>query len=298
MQEFWLAPSHHELLRIDGPDAERFLQGQVTCDVAAVPPGGFVFGAACNNKGRVITPFVLWRRQQDFLLIFRVGLAQRFIAALRKFLPFFKCSMAAETSLHCAGLSGDTAADWLARLGWQSSAAEAAAGQETMVIPLGDDQPQFLLLADPAILVAASADPRLQMDDGSAWQAALLGNGHYPFAPEDSEQFTPQELQYEDRQYVSFSKGCYTGQEIVARMHYRGKIKKRLYRVLLDITRDAITEEVVLLDASGNPLATCSKLTCPPAGSCLALAMLPIELGEQLPALSSSIGATAQLDHF
>jgi folate-binding protein YgfZ len=299
MQDFRLSPSRHELLRISGSDAQRFLQGQLTCDVAAVADGSFVYGAACNNKGRVIAPFILLRQGEDYLLLFRQGLAERFNAALRKFLPFYKCSMQAETALACVGLAGTGSTQWLERQGWPTPAGDAAASNAAVqVLHVDGPVPQYLLLGTEEALAALMQSTELQQDEGLLWQAAELYNGHYPFAVEDSEQFTPQELQYEEHHYISFTKGCYTGQEIVARMHYRGKPKKRLYRVEFSYSAAQPPATLTLLDASGSAVADCSKLSCLPSGQGVAVATLPIELADQQDLLQSSAGIEARISRF
>lgn len=299
MQDFRLSPDHHELLRVTGPDAERLLQGQLTCDVAAVGPNDVIPGAACNNKGRVITPFLLLKEQQDFLLLFRQGLACRFVTALSKFLPFYKCRMEPEQQLHCLGLGGPGTPDWLARQGWPlpREGQKATAG-DILILKVAGTLPQFLLLSPIAKLAGLEELPPAVMDGGPSWQALLLQNGHYPFDQEDCEVFTPQELRYDERQYVSFTKGCYTGQEIVARMHYRSKPKKRLYRVEFTTLDHLPPEPLTLLDDMGNPVAACSKLTLLPGDGGIGLAMLPIDFAQQHHTLHSSAGCQASLSDF
>jgi tRNA-modifying protein YgfZ len=298
MQSFILDASHFELLRVSGNDAERLLQGQLTCDVSAVADGGFVFGAACNNKGRVIAPFMLFRHGQDFLLLFRSGLASLFLAVLKKFLPFYKCTMGSDDSLVCCGLGGTLASPWLEARGLTPPLpGQTTVNTNGLLARISGDTPQYVLIAQAAELVSPGsvAHDALTQDEGTLWQAATLRNGHFPFAPADSEQYTPQELHYEQKAYVSFTKGCYTGQEIVARMHYRGKIKKQFCRVELAFEPGKQLPSLSLLDDSGAALAECIKLTCLPDGQCLALASLPVELPQSRQSLPSSAGIEANL---
>lgn len=288
MPSFLLDTSHFELVRVSGADAERFLQGQLTCDVAVLPDGGFCFGAACNNKGRVIASFVLHRRAQDFVLIFRQGLATAFTSALRKFLPFYKCSMAQDTQLACLGLGGDD-------LAWDGI--DQVPDVQRMHI---GDEPRLdlLLAAPPAIEQIAALCSNATVDEGTSWQAAWIRAGHFPFDANDSEAYTPQELDFEQKGYISFTKGCYTGQEIVARMHYRGKIKRRLYRVELALPPDALPATLELLDDSNQVLATCLKLTPAADAQCVALASLPVETTSTPQQLRTNTGTVAHICAF
>ncbi|HHX81454.1 MAG TPA: tRNA-modifying protein YgfZ, partial [Pseudomonadaceae bacterium] len=131
------------------------------------------------------------------------------------------------------------------------------------------------------------AEEALAQDDQEAerrWHLDLLLNGHYPFEASDSERYTPQELHYDSNGYVSFTKGCYTGQEIVARMHYRGKPKKQLYLARLQGNSVPPAEDLVFLDAQGNTLGAARYVLQQDATQFLALASLPVDIApEALP---------------
>lgn len=301
MPDFLLDSSHFEVLRVSGADAERFLQGQVTCDVSALPVGSFSYGAACNNKGRVIAPFLIYREEHDFLLVFQTGLAALFTEAMKKFLPFYKCSMSVDASLRCVGLIGASLPPQLALQGWSLP----AAGQAT-VLPAGwiaritGEHPQYIVCTTLETL-----DPLPgSMSDSTAagawlqWQACGMRNGFFPFAVSDSELHTPQELNFEQKGYVSFSKGCYTGQEIIARMHYRGKLKRKLYRIEFACRHEAEIAALALLQNDGSLLVECQKLIRLPDGKCLALAMLPVEFADQDIEFQTSAGPKVRLHPF
>src|SRR5690606_25599850 len=101
----------------------------------------------------------------------------------------------------------------------------------------------------------------------SAWEELEMLDGHFPFTPGDSELFTPQELHLDRAGYVSFSKGCYTGQEIVARMHYRGKAKRQLFLLeVLNETGAASANDAELFDAEGAAAGKIIKQVTVPDG--------------------------------
>jgi folate-binding protein YgfZ len=95
--------------------------------------------------------------------------------------------------------------------------------------------------------------------------------------PDDQEKYTPQEIHLDRHEYVSFTKGCYTGQEIVARMHYRGKMKKRLFRLEAPLPGTIPVEPIALFGPNDEPLGTTIKVLCT-SGEIHALAALPADL--------------------
>jgi hypothetical protein len=287
MQSFYLPPHCLELVTVSGPDASKFLQGQLTCDVEALTNGAHVRGAACNNKGRVHAIFLLVRHDDVFHLVFTSGLGQIFITALKKYLPFYKCTLQlAPPAWHCAGAAGplaaatigtdsaDSAPTWVDKVsgdGWLCTS-----GREQFLLCGRTDVPD-----GPVTQLSARLQSALPQGDLNAWHRYGLDSGYFPFTPEDAEKFTPQELQLEQHDYISFSKGCYTGQEIVARMHYRGKPKKQLYLLRTDkSSADMLAKGFDISDGSGKVIAHTLKQFQDESGGLLALAWLPIDLAD------------------
>lgn len=302
MNNFYVDSSHFELVIVSGPDAERFLQGQLTCDVSGLATDAFTHGAACNNKGRVIAPFILTKAGTDFHLMFKANLGSLFLAALKKYLPFYKCSMHIDASQYtCFGLAGAQLPVGLQSLqaGIADSGHLSAIGSGWMAT-LDATNKQVLLCLKTSELTPEfnTAITSLTKDDGSRWQALEMQTGHYPFTAEDSEKHTPQELQYEKSAYISFSKGCYTGQEIVARMHYRGKVKKQLYLVEINIDTSPLLADLLLLDQDGARLAACTKVVQPDAYKIYALAVLPSDFTESNQIITSNQGTLVAIRPF
>lgn len=275
-----LAPDSLEQLVVSGDDAARFLQGQITCDIEALDDGHVQWAAVCTNKGRVIAPFVIFRWPDGFRLIFQRGLAQLFTHALARYLPFYKCRM--EPGGACSGLIVEPA-----------DVLEATSGQ---VLPgVGEVAGSAAgwtarLTTNPALLCTdrdqAMCRHMCRQEFGTTndtesaarlWKLTLMQAGHFPFEPGDTERYTPQELHYDRQNYISFSKGCYTGQEIVARMHYRGKVKRQLYLATLWAQNLPIGQECVLLDAEGKSLGPLLHPVRASADCCLALVSLPVD---------------------
>jgi folate-binding protein YgfZ len=275
MHSFYLPPGNLDLVTVTGPDAAKLLQGQLTCDVDAVPDPGFSRGALCNNKGRVFATFILVRSGAAFHLVLSKGLGAILLAALKKYLPFYKCEVrqAAEDEF-CIGAVGTSK---LGALGLDATAVPPQGGCAALadgwICSLDQAQQQYLIYSRQALPIAGDATTGTQND----WLACGVRAGQFPFVAGDQEKYTPQEIHLDRHDYVSFTKGCYTGQEIVARMHYRGKQKKLLY--LLEAPAPVVVpdEPMEIRDGDEHLLGTTIKLLHA-GGQLLALAPLPAEL--------------------
>ncbi|AOS98476.1 tRNA-modifying protein YgfZ [Microbulbifer aggregans] len=230
---------------VHGPDSQKFLQGQLTCDLVNLPDGHGTPGAHCNPKGRMISAFnALKKAQNDILLSLPRDLAPIALAALAKYVVFFKTDLKELTdSHHWLGLQGTDvaarAADLLA-LPELSHLEPGAAhpfkfdGQEALIHVLNREQ--------VAILVPMEAAPALwkKLSAGATpagfwhWQQRLISDGVPQLHTETSGIFIPQMLNLHLLGGVNFKKGCYTGQEVVARLQYLGQAKRRMYRARCD----------------------------------------------------------------
>ena len=281
MHSFYLPSGNLEALVVNGPDAERLLQGQLTCDVAAVPEPGFTRAAICNNKGRALGTFILVRHGAAFYLIMHQGLGTVVTAALKKYLPFYKCELSTLPAPQaCIGIAGDkTAGDFGLEVRALPANGQCASLEEGWICNLDQERQRYLVCFRGNWEAPATAEAGTL----SEWLIQGLHAGEYPFLAVDTEKFTPQELLLDRHGYVSFTKGCYTGQEIVARMHYRGKLKKLLF--LLEGPADAtpIPEPMEVLDGNGQVLGSTLRVLNH-SGVLYALASLPADWEEAQPA--------------
>lgn len=203
--------SAYAWIRAKGADAEKFLQGQLSADVAALAPGEWSWAAHCNPKGRMISNFIVWREEKDnFLLRLRANLSDIAMAALKKYAVFSKVELSIDDSLQAVAAFGGAPApsDSLAQIRISAAAVEHWMKQNDSEL-------------SPIV-------------DARQWPLHLLQSGLIELEADQSEQFLPQELRLEAIGGVSFKKGCYNGQEVVARLHYRGQLKKGLYRAECD----------------------------------------------------------------
>ncbi len=236
MQSFYTSLNAMDLLEVNGEDSRKFLQGQLTCELDEIGVGSISFGAACNNKGRVYSNFRILHQENRFLLSMQPGVLTITMQALQKYIPFYKAEMAdASQQFNRIGLAGDDAEELLRGISPALPEKNKSASIEgALLINISDHCPRYELWLKPGqdhpfdqILAT------LAHKEKTAWDVLDHEAGIIFINPQESSLYTPEELNLDLAGFVSFSKGCYTGQEIVARMHYRGKANKRLHSVIL-----------------------------------------------------------------
>ena len=221
------------LIRAQGPDAANFLQGQLTQDVAHLPPGQARLAGFCTPKGRLMASFVVWRanpasQPDTFYLACSADLLAPTLKRLAMFVMRAKCKLSdASAELRLYGLAG---AAPLVALGLSPSAAawtvlDLGEGQ-ALALPAVEGQPRGLL-AWPADGEAPAALAGLPALAPLAWAWLEVRSGVVRIVMATSEHFVPQMVNFELVGGVDFQKGCYPGQEVVARSQYRGTLKRR-----------------------------------------------------------------------
>jgi tRNA-modifying protein YgfZ len=213
------------LIRAQGPDAASFLHGQLTQDTNSLRQGSARLAGYCSPKGRLLASFIVWRGDADtFYLACSADLLAPTLKRLSMFVLRAKCKLTDATAdLPLYGLAGGDAAAWLGDAAPAATWASASlgAGQVTR-LPDVDGTARWLL-AQPAD-APAPALPALPAD---AWAALEVRSGVVRITAATVEQFVPQMVNLELVGGVNFQKGCYPGQEIVARSQYRGTLKRR-----------------------------------------------------------------------
>ncbi|MCX4025504.1 folate-binding protein YgfZ [Endozoicomonas sp. SM1973] len=224
------------ILQVSGESAEQFLQGQLTCDVKALPENTLTLGACCNNKGRMLANFYLLRLPDRFWLIMDRNLVDPMIAELKKYCAFFKAEMLNTTDQYISiGLTGSNIPSLLNS---QQIPAPTETGQSlssnNQVVYQLPNQPhcyQAWLTTAAAIQLWESLPAEVVPVNYSQWQLLDIQAGLAWLNQEARLEFIPQQFNMQVTGGISFKKGCYTGQEIVARMQYLGKQKNHLYRI-------------------------------------------------------------------
>lgn len=212
-QLFWL--NDFGLIKVTGADAAKFLQGQLTCDVTKASDRSLLLGAHCNPQGRMISMFHLFYWRESYFLLLPRALCDIALKALQKYVVFFKATLTNfSTNFSIIGQRGQR---------------KKILHENFIELPF--DQSRQLLVSDLPTLAAVSEKLAHPIEESAnAWHLQNLLLGIPRLYTETSQILLPQEINLPELNGVSFSKGCFTGQEIIARLHYKGKLKKKLYR--------------------------------------------------------------------
>ncbi|MBZ6066478.1 tRNA-modifying protein YgfZ [Aeromonas schubertii] len=204
-------------IRLTGEERVKYLQGQVTCDVAALTPGQQTLGGHCDPKGKLWSDFRLLTLASALLLVLRRSALARELPELKKFAVFSKVEIV-EAPHTLAGLAGS---------GCDALMADTFGLTGSGLIPGG----MAVRLEADRWLLASESLPALTLPEGSEgdWMGfeILAGLPHLE-APHQGE-YIPQMINLQALNGISFTKGCYTGQETVARAKYRGANNRALF---------------------------------------------------------------------
>lgn len=219
------------LIQVSGAQAATFLQGQLSCDVEALADGRSTPGCYCTVKGRMLSLFTLVRRGSEYYLFLPQSMISPTLAQLKKYGVFSKVTIADVSALWrhlvVSSVAGLPPA-WPASSDHHFSATHPHYGYVDVFTSTANGETLLTSLRRHAVLLAPEQ-----------WQQQQLRGGECWIYPETTEQFTPQALAFEKTGGVCFTKGCYLGQEIVARLHYLGKAKFGPYYLQL-LSHDAL----------------------------------------------------------
>jgi len=219
------------LIRLAGEDALVFLQNQLTCDVTALGTLKSTYGAYCTPKGRALASFLLWRTEQGFFMQIPSSLREPIQKQLTKYI------------LRSQVKATDVPGEW-AIIGVAGEDAEALVQRATGVVPrqvhevthtaditvihLPAGRYEILATRDRSARIMESLCSGADNAEPEHWDWLDIRAGIPTILPATQEEFVPQMLNLDALGGVSLTKGCYPGQEIVARMHYRGTLKQRM----------------------------------------------------------------------
>ena len=248
-------------IRAVGEDAVTFLQGQLTQDVAQLDLTHARLAAFCNAKGRMQASFVLFKRSPEEVLLV---CSRDILAATLKRLSMFV--MRAKAKLSDA--SGE-----FALYGVMGSAIESIAGSAHSTWSKFDFDASNLVFLYPAAgqprallcAPAGSPPPEGNSIDIGLWHWLEVQSGIAMITQPIFEAFVPQMLNYESVGGVNFKKGCYPGQEIVARSQFRGTLKRRAYLVHTDGS-PAVGQEVFHVQDADQPCGLVAAAAANPGG--------------------------------
>ncbi len=229
---FFCLLTHEGILAVHGPDAGKFLQGQITCNINYLGTSGSSLGARCTPKGRMLSSFRIVSVADGFLLAMSQELLAPQLAELQKYAAFSKAKLSDESAAWVRfGLSGADAALQAMGIALASEPDSVTSTDSLLAIRLSDGRAELWAPVEQAEPLRARLSEQLREASLNEWVLAQIRAGVGQVTGTTRELFIPQMINLQAVGGVSFKKGCYTGQEIVARMQYLGKLKRRLYRL-------------------------------------------------------------------
>jgi len=215
------------VLSITGEERIKYLQGQVTCDVTALPAGRSTLGAHCDPKGKMWSVFRLAMLPEEILWLQHASVTPVQLPELKKYAVFSKVTIVdASAQWHCYGLVGAEAPAWIKQAYGAKVAEHGGTLDDGIALRLPLPAPRYLLLLRAP---AAGALATLPQAEPALWQTLDIDAGYPWLEAPGSGEFIPQMLNLQALDGISFTKGCYTGQETVARMKYLGRNKRALF---------------------------------------------------------------------
>ena len=232
--------SHLGVLDFAGEDSEAFLQGQLSCDVRSIGASSSSYGSYCTPKGRMLADFLLWRPSPGLSGGFRMALSRSIVATVHKRLKMYvlrsKVQVSdASDSLVLLGVSGGAATGALDPVLAGLSMHEARQfGEGSTAISLPGGRVLLAVPAEGASKLWASLAATLRPVGTPCWEWLDIRSGVPLITARTQEQFLPQMTNLDLLGGVSFKKGCFTGQEVVARTQHLGKLKRRMFLAHVD----------------------------------------------------------------
>lgn len=212
----------YALIRVSGADAKAFLQTQFTQDIAHLADHEVRLGGYCSAKGRLYAIFYAYAEGEEVFLLMHHSVAETVVKRLRMFVLRMKAVLEdVSHQYHISGFVGQNAlangmkqtADGIIRLG---------------ILPSVFDEPNAQSLPREIRITAQSSQTTTDSSELSVWHWLDIHAGMAHVTTDISEAFVPQMVNLDRIGGVNFKKGCYPGQEIVARSHYLGKLKRRM----------------------------------------------------------------------
>lgn len=223
------------LISCTGDDADDFLHNQLTQDIRHLGAEAARHAAWCTAKGRMLASFVVYRQEGGLHLTLAAELVAATLKRLQMFVLRSKVSFADLSASHCVlGLAGPQAEAALGAVGLPFSDEDMGLARSTQatVIRMGPQCFRIVVqaAAAPALWQALTA-AQVQPVGLPVWQGIEIDAGYPLITAATREAFVPQMADFDRLGGVSFNKGCYPGQEVVARTKYLGKVKRHLFRL-------------------------------------------------------------------
>jgi len=244
---YFVSLDHYSAISLIGEEQSKYLQGQVTCDVTTSTEHSLLVGAHCNAKGKVFSAFRLINRNSAHLLIQPKASITASIAELKKFGVFAKVDISATDNLSFFALVGENAADILqsnfTRI--PDSLNPVVQSNSTTLVYIAGKQARYLLVDETSLLTPILANINVPTFNSAVWDLLEINEGFVQLSETSSDEYVPQMLNLQAINGISFTKGCYLGQETVARMQYLGKNKKALFSLKVALEQPLQADDII-----------------------------------------------------
>jgi hypothetical protein len=224
--------SQFGLIHFSGADAKSFLHGQLSCDVNGLQSARAQYGSYNTPKGRMLASFLLWRDDTGYTMQLPRALCEPVCKRLSTYILRSKVKgRDASNDFRLFGLAGENAGTLLQPLfnSIPATPLSITTIAQTSLLRLDAMRLQIIAPAADASGLQTALGKDFVTISPAVWDLMNIHAGIPFVAPATQDQFVPQMANLDLLDGVSFSKGCYPGQEIVARMHYLGKLKQRMY---------------------------------------------------------------------
>lgn len=251
-------------IAVSGEDRDKYLQGQVTCDVINANDSDLTYGAHCDAKGKTLSAFRLIKRGATALLLQPKSSLATSLAALQKYGVFAKVLIEEITDLAMFSLVGERGAEIL-RSNFEQvpdSLTPVIQVNSTTIVYLAGQQNRYLLIDSKDTIETFFNTTDLAIYPQSVWDLLEISEG-FPILNESTvNQYVPQMLNIQAIHGISFTKGCYLGQETIARMQYLGKNKRALYALAGSSTMPLNALDVIEIQMGENWRKAGDMLAC------------------------------------
>jgi tRNA-modifying protein YgfZ len=219
MNNYYGISKQFVFIEVSGPDAATYLQGQISCDIHKLEPGKTMMGCCCNLKGRIQSLFYIFQHENSYIIATSSELLEETLARLKQYAIFSKTNIDVNQDKFTA----------YGAISEKPDIFEKDKALSSISFSL-DDENLFIIfgLSDKLKLMTEEVKP------AEAFNFKLIQAGIPHLKHLSYEKFLPQELNLDKLGALDFEKGCYTGQEVVARLHYRGGLKQHLCIAQID----------------------------------------------------------------
>lgn len=272
--------SHHSLIRFSGEDAKTFLQSQLSCDVQEVNPHQAQHGSYCTPKGRILTTFLLWQQNDDLLMQLPADLSAAIQKRLMMYVLRAKVRLTdANNDLIRIGVAGpDTAIlikDITGLLCNFDHPLQVTRDGALSALCLAPQRIELITSIENAAVLWQRLNQQATPVGVDCWNWLNIESGIPVILPDTQEMFLPQMVNLDAIGGVSFKKGCYPGQEIVARTQYIGKLKRRMFLAHIDTIQTVKAGDALYSsDMDGQPSGNIVNATPSPQSGFDVLAVI------------------------